>query len=165
MHEVMNTFSATTNTPIEKKTVLQVHGKPGADIAVIMAGYEPQILKMIRDQNPGLARRFNATQPFKFVDFDNDELLEIMSQTCKAWKLHVPFNVKMYAVEELAKLRALPNFGNAGALETMLTNAKSRMTERLRQEREKKVSGQDIKEYSSCYIVSFCVAPEHSSHS
>jgi hypothetical protein len=54
-----------------------------------MAGYEPQILKMIRDQNPGLARRFNTTQPFKFTDFDNDELLAIMSQTCKSWKLHV----------------------------------------------------------------------------
>ena len=38
-----------------------VFNKPGDDIAVIMAGYEPQIKKMIREQNPGLARRFNAS--------------------------------------------------------------------------------------------------------
>ncbi len=43
-----------------------VFNKPGEDIAVIMAGYEAPLLKMIREQNPGLARRFNASQVFRF---------------------------------------------------------------------------------------------------
>ncbi len=37
-----------------------VFNKPGDDIAVIMCGYEDKMAKMFREQNEGLASRFNA---------------------------------------------------------------------------------------------------------
>lgn len=36
-----------------------VDPKPGADMAVLMVGYEQQMRQMFRDQNPGLSRRFD----------------------------------------------------------------------------------------------------------
>ena len=39
--------------------VALVSPKPGADMAVIMAGYEKEMFKMLKDQNPGLSRRFD----------------------------------------------------------------------------------------------------------
>ena len=35
--------------------VERVMGAPGEDICVIMAGYKAPVLKMLRDQNPGLS--------------------------------------------------------------------------------------------------------------
>jgi hypothetical protein len=38
--------------------VEKIQGTPSDDIAVLLLGYEKQMLDMIRNQNPGLARRF-----------------------------------------------------------------------------------------------------------
>ena len=48
--------------------VEKVDNKAGSDIAVIMLGYEKEMLKMLRDQNPGLSRRFNL--PSAIVRYD-----------------------------------------------------------------------------------------------
>lgn len=53
------------------------------DIAVLLLGYEPQMRKMLRDQNPGLARRFPVDQAFVFEDYDDDELLQIFKKACQ----------------------------------------------------------------------------------
>ncbi len=38
--------------------VEKIQGTPSDNIAVLLLGYEKQMLDMIRNQNPGLARRF-----------------------------------------------------------------------------------------------------------
>ena len=83
------------------------------------------------DQNPGLARRFNASMPVRFEDFTDTELASILSAECRKLDLVAPLPVKRHAIKKLAKLRALPNFGNAGAVQTMLADAKARMAVRL----------------------------------
>jgi hypothetical protein len=43
----------------------------------------------------------------------------------------MPLPVKQHMVKHLRRLRALPNFGNAGAVQTMLSGAKARMAARV----------------------------------
>lgn len=118
---------AVLDTIVEK-----VHGRPGEDIAVILAGYEPQMLKMLRDQNPGLARRFNPDSALWFEDFSDAELLRILSAECVKTHTRASFSVKRVAVKHLSRRRALPNFGNAGAVKSMLADAKRRMVSRCK---------------------------------
>lgn len=54
--------------------VEQIDTKSGADMAVIMAGYEKEMMKMLRDQNPGLSSRFDPARALFFRDFDNKAL-------------------------------------------------------------------------------------------
>ena len=54
--------------------VEQIDPKSGADMAVIMAGYEKEMMKMLRDQNPGLSSRFDPARALFFRDFDNKAL-------------------------------------------------------------------------------------------
>ena len=117
--------AAVLDTIVEK-----VQGRPGEDIAVIMAGYEPQMLKMLRDQNPGLSRRFNPASALRFDDFSDLELLAILSAECVKTNTRVSFAVKHAAILHLSRQRALPNFGNAGAVKAMLADAKRRMASR-----------------------------------
>ncbi len=84
-----------------------------------------------RNQNPGLARRFNASMPVRFEDYGDQELAVIMNAECKRLGLEMPLAVRKAALARLAKLRNLPNFGNAGALQTLLADAKARKAARL----------------------------------
>jgi len=110
--------------------VEKVQGRPGEDVAVILAGYEAEMMKMLRDQNPGLARRFNPDSALRFRDFTDLELLSILSAECDRTCTRASFAVKRAAVKHLARRRALPNFGNAGAVKSMLADAKRRMVAR-----------------------------------
>lgn len=117
--------------------VESVTGKPGEDLAVIVAGYKADMNKMFTEQNPGLSRRFNAASPVEFEDFNDDELLEVVSGLCSKFEIRAPIATKIHAVKKLSQLRNLPHFGNAGAVETMVNDAKARMSERLRELRER----------------------------
>eukprot|EP00569_Conticribra_weissflogii_P010038 CAMPEP_0171369846 /NCGR_PEP_ID=MMETSP0879-20121228/7625_1 /TAXON_ID=67004 /ORGANISM="Thalassiosira weissflogii, Strain CCMP1336" /LENGTH=90 /DNA_ID=CAMNT_0011878217 /DNA_START=157 /DNA_END=425 /DNA_ORIENTATION=+ len=48
--------------------VEKVQGSPSDDIAVVLIGYEEPMSKMLREQNPGLARRFPKEHAFYFDD-------------------------------------------------------------------------------------------------
>ena len=146
----------------------RVSGSPGDDIAVILAGYEEHMRTMLRNQNPGLARRFdinrsgraanndavsfafclcrpnNATsvrrllltkslvfRAFHFEDFDDNELLQILSAECNRSGVRCPLRVKFHAVQVLSRRRLLPNFGNAGAVVTLFHDAKQKMASRI----------------------------------
>ncbi len=50
----------------------------GEDRCVLLLGYEKQMEAMMRNSNPGLARRFNWSQPWKFDDYNDEDLLFIM---------------------------------------------------------------------------------------
>ena len=65
------------------------------DIAVLLLGYEAPMRKMLRDQNPGLARRFPVEYAFVFEDYDDNELLAIFKETCKRKQ----YNLSSYKVQ------------------------------------------------------------------
>jgi hypothetical protein len=69
--------------------------------------------------------------PVRFEDYSDVELAQILSAECRKLELDVPLPVKRHAIKKLAKLRSLPNFGNAGAVQTMLADAKGRMAVRV----------------------------------
>eukprot|EP00947_MAST-08B_sp_MAST-8B-sp1_P001479 g1479.t1 len=117
------------NTIVEK-----VDPSPGEDIAVVMCGYEVEMNKMFRDQNPGLRRRFNPQEEFKFDDFKNHELLSIMKRAARKDGLRLPAAVARAGVKFLAAKRAMPNFGNAGAVKSMISAAKLRLATRLKRD-------------------------------
>ena len=58
--------------------VEKVQGSPSDDMAVLLLGYEEPMLKMIRNQNPGLGRRFPKDYAFFFEDYDDRELMDIL---------------------------------------------------------------------------------------
>lgn len=111
--------------------VEKVQGAPGEDIAVVMIGYKPQMLKMLREQNPGLSRRFQPANAFEFEDFTDEELLETFVSYCKKDSVYAPPEVKALAVKVLRQQRTLPNFGNAGAVKNLLSQAKQNALCRL----------------------------------
>jgi hypothetical protein len=91
-----------------------------------MAGYEEQLAAMFRGSNPGLTSRFDADHPWRFDDFTDDELMQVCSYLVNKpeSEFHnlVDFEVREHIVRNVAKQRALHNFGNARAIETV-TNA------------------------------------------
>lgn len=110
--------TAVIDTIVEK-----VQAKPGADIAVIMLGYKEEMEEMMRNVNPGLSRRFQVENAFVFPDFSDESLLRIMMAKARSKEVRLAFRVAKRAVSILAKARAKPHFGNAGAIENMLSEA------------------------------------------
>ncbi len=97
--------------------------QPPEDRAIIMAGYEDQIAAMFRSSNPGLTSRFDSDHPWRFVDFSDDELMQVCSDLVSKPESEycnlVDFEVREYIVQKVAKQRVLHNFGNARAIETV----------------------------------------------
>lgn len=122
--------------------VEKVSGNVGEDLAVVMCGYEPQMLKMIRDQNPGLSRRFDPAYALHFDDFSDEELLEVLSYECIKGNIVMPIEIKRHMIRQLSKRRALPNFGNAGAIKVMLADTKRKMVARC--QATKKTDNQEV---------------------
>jgi AAA+ superfamily predicted ATPase len=116
--------------------VEKVSGAPGEDIAVVMCGYRSEMTKMLRDQNPGLARRFDVNFALQFDDLSDSELLQVFTDLCRGAELRAPYDVRLHAVGVLAKMKRLPNFGNVGAAKTLFADAKKRMTVRLRDNKD-----------------------------
>ena len=108
--------------------VERVQGTGTEDFAVIMCGYEDPMRTMFRECNPGLARRFklDGDSPIKFQDYDDAQLTAIMLARAAGTGLSLDADLAHAAVSRiLSKLRAKPNFGNAGAVNNMLDNAKA----------------------------------------
>lgn len=110
--------------------VEQIQARPGDDRAVIMLGYRKEMTDMFKNVNPGLSRRFQLEQAYDFPDYDDVALLKILIAKAKESNLNVPVSVAKRAVRSLARARAKPNFGNAGAVDTLLSEAKERMQKR-----------------------------------
>jgi replication-associated recombination protein RarA len=111
-----------------------VSGGPGDDIAVILIGYESDVVRMLDEQNPGLRSRFDPAYAFRFDDFSDMELLQIFGAACVRDEVEAPIDVKRAAVKQLVKARSMKNFGNARAALALYSAAKTRMTQRLRRD-------------------------------
>ena len=104
--------------------VEQVQGLPGADQAVILLGYRKEMEMMMAAANPGLSRRFQLENAYNFSDYDDSALVRILRAQCKKDGLVVNLETASYAISMLARARAQPNFGNAGAVNNLLSAAK-----------------------------------------
>lgn len=64
--------------------VAKVQGVPGDDMCVLLLGYPDQMEAMMREANPGLARRFQLSQAWVFEDYSKDDLLHIMKDAAQS---------------------------------------------------------------------------------
>ena len=83
--------------------------------------------------NPGLSRRFKIEDAFNFEDFDDDELLKILNLKLDTQNLGATDEGKKVAIEMLSRGRNRPNFGNAGEVENIISEAKARSVRRRHQ--------------------------------
>ncbi|KAJ7650277.1 P-loop containing nucleoside triphosphate hydrolase protein [Roridomyces roridus] len=113
-------------TAVIDTIVAEIQSVPGEDRCVLMLGYEEQMMEMFQNVNPGLSRRFNIESAFRFEDFSNDELREILDFKLKTQHLAATDAAKDVAIEYLSRARIRPNFGNAGEVENLLGLAKKR---------------------------------------
>ena len=113
--------------------VEQVQGRPGDDRAVLLLGYQKEMENMLKVANPGLSRRFQQENAFVFPDYSDKDLIRILFKKVENADLTVDLSTAKAAVRTLAKARAKPHFGNAGAVDNMLSQAKLRRTTRQSQ--------------------------------
>ncbi|KAI0085776.1 P-loop containing nucleoside triphosphate hydrolase protein [Irpex rosettiformis] len=105
--------------------VAEVQSVPGEDRCVLLLGYEPQIREMFQNVNPGLSRRFAIEDAFRFEDFSEAELLDILNLKLKQQDLDASADAKVVAIDVLSRARNRPNFGNGGEVENLLAKAKN----------------------------------------
>eukprot|EP00448_Togula_jolla_P024925 CAMPEP_0170575012 /NCGR_PEP_ID=MMETSP0224-20130122/3623_1 /TAXON_ID=285029 /ORGANISM="Togula jolla, Strain CCCM 725" /LENGTH=175 /DNA_ID=CAMNT_0010897741 /DNA_START=33 /DNA_END=557 /DNA_ORIENTATION=+ len=85
--------------------VEKVQGSENDDIAVLLLGYEEPMLAMLRNQNPGLARRFPPEQAFRFEDYTDKELFEILAAGCRSKGVKTTIEFQEKALRKLGMLR------------------------------------------------------------
>lgn len=73
-----------------------------------------------------LERRFAIESAFHFEDFSDEELRKILELKLKQQDLGATKEAKDVAIEVLSRARNRPNFGNAGEVENIISNAKDR---------------------------------------
>ena len=111
--------------------VEKIQGNETDDIAVILIGYEKQMMEMMRNSNAGLARRFPLEYALYFDDYEPFELMRIYQQACVEKDVESPSDVTEDVMRLLTKKRQMSNFGNAGAVEMLLRNALIKASTRL----------------------------------
>lgn len=110
--------------------VEKISGDASEDIAIIMAGYEREMRKMLREQNAGLSSRFDPDSAFHFVDYDDSALARIFRRKLARRGLLAHRSVIRAMVTRLARKRELPNFGNARDVETLISTAQAKAMRR-----------------------------------
>ncbi|TGJ78341.1 hypothetical protein E0Z10_g10423 [Xylaria hypoxylon] len=111
-------------TSVIDTIVAEVQNTPGEDLCVLLLGYQEQMEEMMNHSNPGLARRFRLSDAFYFDDFDDEDLMRILDFKLRKQELKATKEAKQAAIEVLARERDRPHFGNAGAVENMISRAK-----------------------------------------
>ncbi|CAA7267397.1 unnamed protein product [Cyclocybe aegerita] len=81
---------------------------------------------LLKDDIIGLARRFKIEDAFQFEDFSDTELQQIMELKLKKQDLGATDEAKHVAIELLRRMRNRPNFGNAGEVENLIVQGKTR---------------------------------------
>ena len=111
--------------------VSKVHDSPGEDIAVLLLGYEDKMMKMLREANPGLMRRFSPESAFRFEDFTDSQLVELLHKEATdsglSWGTR---SVCLAARDMLIRERIKPHFGNAGAVKSLMGRVKKALAAR-----------------------------------
>ncbi|KAG7100208.1 hypothetical protein E1B28_001983 [Marasmius oreades] len=101
-----------------------IQNMPGDDQCVLLLGYEEEMFDMFENANPGLNRRFRISDSFYFPDFTTDELLQIFDAKLRKEGLSATPAARKVVAEMLDRARYRPNFGNGGAVDNIIANAK-----------------------------------------
>lgn len=102
-------------TAVVDTIVAEVQGGPGANICVLLLGYEEHMRTFLRDGNPGLQRRFQVENAFEFEDFSDEVLLQVLQDKAVKQGWTISFEHARAAVQVLARERQQPNFGTSPA--------------------------------------------------
>lgn len=112
--------------------VANISGKPGEDRCVILVGSKDILEEMLVRSNAGLRRRFPPESAIRFESFSDDQLCQILDSKLAVDNTQVSEHGRRVAREVLSRRRVLPNFGNAGDVEALLSQAKMRQRHRKR---------------------------------
>lgn len=96
---------------------------PGLSAIVIPLRYADQRHQNV---NPGLSRRFRIEDAFRFHDFTDTQLAEILELKLERQNLFATEEAKAAAIDVLRRARYRPHFGNGGEVENILDAAKGR---------------------------------------
>jgi AAA lid domain len=118
-------------TAVIDTMVAEIQSCPGEDRCVLLLGYREQMAEMLRNANPGMARRFPLDSAFQFDDFSDSELRQILDLKLKKQGLEATDEAKDVAISLLSRARDRPNFGNAGAVENLLSSGKDNWQKRV----------------------------------
>ena len=89
------------DTLIEK-----IEANAGSDMAVILAGYKPQMEEMFRNcNNPGLKRRLNISEAFMFEDFSDEDIKKVLKAQIVSYGLACTPHTIDFAVSQISKKR------------------------------------------------------------
>ncbi|KAH6623096.1 P-loop containing nucleoside triphosphate hydrolase protein [Chaetomium tenue] len=91
--------------------------------AIILIGYPDAMAEAFETSNPGLARRFPLAQAFRFHPYTADQLTQILHLRLTTHNLTPTPTALRVAEETLSLARHRPNFGNGGAIDTLLHTA------------------------------------------
>ncbi|CZR61308.1 related to stage V sporulation protein K [Phialocephala subalpina] len=110
-------------TAVIDTIVAEVQGVPGDDRCVILLGYEDKMEEMFRNVNQRLTRRFQLSNAFRFEDFTDSELQEILLFKLDKKSLGATSRALAVAIDVLSRSRNKPNFGNGGDVESLIGTA------------------------------------------
>ncbi|KAH7348505.1 NFX1-type zinc finger-containing protein 1 [Rhexocercosporidium sp. MPI-PUGE-AT-0058] len=111
-------------TAVIDTLVAEVQSTLGEDRCVLLLGYEDQMIDMFQNVNPGLTRRFQLSDAFRFEDFSDSELQEILEMKMKSQGLDATGHAISVAIDVLSRARNGLNFGNGGDVESLISKAK-----------------------------------------
>jgi len=115
-----------------------------ADRVVLLLGYKKPIDDMMRNANPGLARRFDWNNPIVFEDFTEDELLLILNDYLRKKAIPATVPAVLAAMDVLSRKRRLPNFGNAGEVHNVVNAAITQYMARTRENPPNNVAARQL---------------------
>ena len=131
--EAYGLYSSTTGhstdpykTAVIDTLVAEIQSVPGDDRCVLLLGYRDEMETMLRNANPGLARRFPISEAFHFQDFTDDELADVVRLKLKQQSYVASANAMQCISESLQRARNKLHFGNAGEVDILLNTAKQR---------------------------------------
>ncbi|OAQ98505.1 hypothetical protein LLEC1_01897 [Akanthomyces lecanii] len=124
-------FSDPQRTAAVDTIVANVHSTVGDDRCLLLLGYRDQMEEMFQNVNPGFSRRFPLSSAFTFEDFSESELERILEMKLTEQGFTVTDAAKQVVLDMLDRARNRPNFGNAGEVDILLNEAKSRHQKRL----------------------------------
>ncbi|XP_063933952.1 uncharacterized protein LOC135145735 isoform X4 [Zophobas morio] len=132
--EVYTLDDTTFGKEVLDTLVEKVQGAADEDIAVLLLGYEEQVVRMFNNQNPGLRRRFPLESAFHFEDFKLSELMEIFKALCQQEGIGYTLSAlkEVENVLDNQKCSSLAGFGNAGAVNNLFKSVISRCSRKDR---------------------------------